>query len=205
MKVLIINGFPITNKFLIFVNIMKVIFLDNDGVICLHAQWGGRKRKASKFSKLNPGVIVPVEHLFDDLDIKAVRILNKILIETGAEIVVSSDWKTKASLEELSHIYKLHGVIKSPIDFTPNFDSGVIYRTAKQLASDRCVEINMWLEAHPEVTKWVAIDDLDLSEKFGAISGNLHTGLKNFVHTTKQTEGIKQSGIKEKIIKFLKD
>jgi len=29
-------------------------------------------------------------------------------------------------------------------------------------------------------------------------------GLKNFVHTPRSNEGIKQSGIKEKIIKFLK-
>jgi hypothetical protein len=46
---------------------------------------------------------------------------------------------------------------------------------------------------------------LDLGEKFGPISGNSNGGLTNFVLTPKSTEGIKQCGIKEKIIKFLND
>ena len=33
--------------------------------------------------------------------------------------------------------------------------------------------------------------------------GNLSGGLKNFVHVPKHMEGIKQTGIKEKILKFL--
>jgi hypothetical protein len=49
----------------------------------------------------------------------------------------------------------------------------------------------------------VAVDDLDLGEKFGPISGNPNSGLSNFVLTPKDTQGIKQSGIKEKILKFL--
>jgi hypothetical protein len=61
------------------------------------------------------------------------------------------------------------------------------------------------LKNHPEVTHWVAIDDMDLGEKFGAISGNFLGGLSNFVLTPKSTQGIKQSGVKEKIIKFLND
>ena len=48
-----------------------------------------------------------------------------------------------------------------------------------------------------------AVDDLDLSEKFGEISGNYIRGLKNFVHCPKHMEGIKQTGVKEKILKFL--
>ena len=55
-----------------------------------------------------------------------------------------------------------------------------------------------------EVTNWVAVDDMDLGEKFGAVSGNSNGGLSNFV-ITKEYIGIKQSGVKEKIIKFLND
>jgi hypothetical protein len=43
-----------------------------------------------------------------------------------------------------------------------------------------------------------------LSEHYGEISGNYMYGLKNFVQTPRSKEGIKQLGIKEKIIKFLK-
>jgi hypothetical protein len=59
------------------------------------------------------------------------------------------------------------------------------------IESNRVNEISGWLNKHPEVTHWVAIDDLDLSK------------LPNFVHTKKMKEGIKQSGIKEQILKFL--
>ena len=79
------------------------------------------------------------------------------------------------------------------------------YYTKGELSEYRISEINMWLKEHPEITQWVAIDDLDLGEKFGPISGNSNGGLTNFVLTPKSSEGIKQSGIKEKIIKFLND
>ena len=180
---------------------MKVIFLDHDGVVCLSTEWGGRSKKKLKYLKEYPGTEkVPVEFRLDNFNKKAVDILNDILQETGAEIVVSSDWKGHATLEELKEMYIKYGVIKSPIDITPNH-----YFGRYELEMTRCSEIKDWLEEHPEVTHWVAVDDLDLSEKFGAISGNSNGGLKNFVLTPKSSEGIKQSGIKEKILKFLND
>ena len=69
----------------------------------------------------------------------------------------------------------------------------------------RVKEINSWLDKHPEVTHWVAVDDMDLGEKFGSVSGNSNGGLSNFVLTPKSNQGIKQTGVKEKIIKFLND
>ena len=36
----------------------------------------------------------------DDFDSKAVKLLNRILDETGAEIVVSSDWRNWSTLEQ---------------------------------------------------------------------------------------------------------
>ena len=70
----------------------------------------------------------------------------------------------------------------------PYFDS---------LAFERHIEIEHWLKEHPEVTHWVAVDDLDMTKKDG-------WGLKNFVYCKRPNlEGIKQSGLKEKIIKFL--
>jgi hypothetical protein len=180
---------------------MKVIFLDHDGVVCLSTEWGGRSKKKLKYLKEYPGTEkVPVEFRLDNFNKKAVDILNDILKQTGAEIIVSSDWKGHATLEELKEMYIKYGVIKSPLDVTPNH-----YFGRYELEMTRCSEIKDWLEEHPEVTHWVAVDDLDLSEKFGAISGNSNGGLKNFVLTPKSSEGIKQSGIKEKILKFLND
>jgi hypothetical protein len=70
------------------------------------------------------------------------------------------------------------------------------------------MEIGHWLKNHPEVTHWVAIDDLNMSleflSKYFLDSEDKNPGLTNFVLTPRSREGIKQSGIKEKVINFLK-
>jgi hypothetical protein len=63
---------------------------------------------------------------------------------------------------------------------------------------ERILEIQKYLELHPEITHWVAIDDLNMSPE-----ENQGHGLKNFVLTPRSNEGIKQSGIKEKLINYL--
>jgi hypothetical protein len=84
---------------------MKILFLDHDGVICLSNNWGGRSKKWAKYRSANPHSSkekkdAPVSVRFDDFDKKAIKILNEIIEETGCEIVVSSDWKLHATLEE---------------------------------------------------------------------------------------------------------
>ena len=188
---------------------MKVIFLDNDGVICLHNNWGGRAKKWSKYRSANPESSnfkneAPVEVRFDDFDKKAIKILNEILEETGAEIVVSSDWRFHATLEELGEYYLSQGFSKKPIAFTKTLGDcdqpeNFIWSRQWDLEQSRSLEIKQYLRDHPEVTEWVAIDDLDMSngEEWKK------WGLTNFVLTPRSNEGIKQSGIKEKIVNYL--
>jgi hypothetical protein len=86
---------------------MKVIFLDHDGVICLSDNWGNRFKKQKSWGgrKLSMSTLsMPVEYRFDNFDEKAVKVLNEILEETGAEIVVSSDWKNWATLKKWENI-----------------------------------------------------------------------------------------------------
>ena len=187
---------------------MKVIFLDNDGVVCLSTEWGGRTKKKIKYWRDFPGTEsenLPAWIKMDNFNDKAVNVLNSILEQTGAEIVVSSDWKLYCTLGELKEMFTKYGVIRQPIDTTPNiplkYDKS--YYTKEELSEYRTIEIKTWLNEHPEVTHWVAVDDLPLGETFGPISGNSNGGLTNFVLTPKSSEGIKQSGIKEKILKFL--
>jgi hypothetical protein len=69
----------------------------------------------------------------------------------------------------------------------------------------RVIEIKQYLHDHPEITHWVSIDDLDMG-KTGTHEGTKFEhdwGLDNFVLTPKDNEGIKQSGIKQKILSFL--
>lgn len=167
--------------------------MDHDGVICLSEQWGRRK----KFTPIDGW-----KSIFDGFDPKAVKVLNKILEETDAEIVISSDWRFSGDLELLQQVYRDSGVIKLPIGMTTKdpMDSPVDFPWFRmtQLEQERSLEILKYLEDHPEIIKWVAVDDLDMSLREG-------WGLTNFVLTPRSYEGIKQSGVKDKIIKFLNE
>jgi len=196
---------------------MKIIFLDNDGVICLANNWGSRHKKQKDWGGRKLSMTpreMPVQYRFDDFDKDAIKILNQILEETGAEIVVSSDWRYHASLQELGDYYESQGIIKRPIATTDVFkdifpDQWNVLRFRADLELERSMEIQHWIDAHPEITHWVAIDDLNMSIKFlgdhfAAKDGsNAKPGLKNFVHTPRSREGIKQSGIKTKVLKHL--
>jgi hypothetical protein len=66
----------------------------------------------------------------------------------------------------------------------------------------RTIEIKQYLHDHTEITHWVSIDDLNMG-KIGEPWKDIWA-IDNFVLTPKSSEGIKQSGIKEKILKYLK-
>jgi len=163
---------------------VKVIFLDHDGVICLSTEWGSRFKNKEG-----------LDSTFDRFNNKALKVLNEIIDETDCEIVISSDWRFHCTLSQMQELYKIRGIGKSPLSFTRNDLDWKLFRDihpGNELEMTRCFEIQDWLKEHPEVTHWVAVDDMDLSY------------LSNFVQTPRSKEGIKQCGIKEKILKFLK-
>ena len=196
---------------------MKVIFLDNDGVICLANNWGSRFKKQNKWGgrKLSMSMSsIPIEYRFDNFDVKAVKILNEILEETDAEIVVSSDWQNFATLDELGEYYESQGIIKKPIGVTKEIGDVDFEKYDKMpwnrdldLEQHRSLEILEWLEAHAEVTHWVAVDDLHMGihveNSWRGAYDREDWGLENFVWTPRDNQGIKQSGIKDKILKVL--
>jgi hypothetical protein len=161
---------------------MKIIFLDIDGVICL--SWGSRFRKIKRWELEGGEGEPPVTIRLDDFDKMAVDVLNDIILTSGADLVISSDWRLYATLDEMKDLFHQFGVIKGPIDFTPEL------QTTTKHANIRVDEINLWLSKHMEVTNWVAIDDMDLSE------------LDNFIKT-REREGLKQCNISNKILRYL--
>jgi len=137
--------------------------------------------------------------------------LNEILEKTNADIVISSDWKRWATVEEMGEYYESQGIKKKPIGFTKSINDCEVpddFQFSRQfdLEQERHFEILQYLKDNPQITHWVAVDDLNMGkvqkhETWGDME--LDWGLDNFVHTPKSNEGIKQSGIKEKVIKFL--
>jgi hypothetical protein len=192
---------------------MKVIFLDHDGVICLSSEFGGRfKKQREAGRKLSQSIeSLPVLARFDNFNKKAIGILNDILEETNAEIVVSSDWKRWASVEEMGEYYESQGIKKKPIAFTKNLGEcdvpqNFIWSPKWDLEQTRSLEILQYLRDNPQITHWVAVDDLNMGipqthETWGEME--MDWGLTNFVHTPRVREGIKQSNIKDKILNFL--
>jgi hypothetical protein len=133
------------------------------------------------------------------------------LEETNAEIVVSSDWKRWASVEEMGEYYESQGIKKKPIGFTKkvmdcDVPENFIWSHRFELEQERSLEILQYLKDNPEISHWVAVDDLNMGipqthETWGEME--MDWGLTNFVHTPKSREGIKQTGIKEQILNFL--
>lgn len=119
---------------------MKVIFLDFDGVL--------NSKKYINTCK-EYGVII---------DSSKMVLLKQIIDSTDARIVLSTSWREHWSvLPEncddtglfINDIFKKHGILI--FDKTPERDSG------------REEEIIAWLHTHPQVKKFVVLDDMLLS------------------------------------------
>lgn len=160
---------------------MKVIFLDIDGVLATEKEY---MMNRTKFRKKNPEAAeLNIPYPFNP---DCVKIFNEILQETDAKIILSSDWRLHWNMDELDKIFKFNGVVKSPEGAT-GFSKRKMSST---LSDDRVHQIKNYIESE-QIMEWVAIDDLDLSE------------LNERFVRTKDSEGLKQTGVKNKILKVL--
>jgi HAD domain in Swiss Army Knife RNA repair proteins len=159
----------------------KYIFLDIDGVLATDREF---MMNRNKFIQKNPWA--RELHVPYGWNKDCVKIFNEILEATYAKIILSSDWRLHWNMDELDVIFKGNGVIKSPEGAT-----GISKRKlSSDLEDDRSWQIKNYVNADvPE--RWVAIDDLTLTS-LG----------ENFVQT-RSSEGLKQTGLKDKIIKKL--
>ena len=123
---------------------------------------------------------------FSDFDPGAVNALNQILDQTGAEIVVSSDWKLKTSIEGMCEFYQTQGIKKMPVDYTAWLPGASTYH------EQRAGEINAWLAQHPETTQWAAVDDL-----------YMRTWLTNFVWAKNVHVGINDTTVQQQLLDIL--
>lgn len=113
---------------------IKIIFCDLDGVL------NSKNYECSD------------RYIRDALDPLAVARLNKITDATNAKIVISSSWRVAFEFdkETLFYLLKEEGVTGEMIDITPIFTSYL-----------RWTEIRDWLDDHPDVEKFVILDDID--------------------------------------------
>jgi hypothetical protein len=104
----------------------RVIFLDIDGVLAPIRRW-------DRYGDLDPGCI---------------RVLNEIVRQGGADVVVSSTWRYGKTVAELQAMLDARGFTGAVVDKTPTGAPG----------ADRGDEITAWLAEHA-VCGYVIIDD----------------------------------------------
>ncbi len=130
---------------------MRYLFLDIDGVLN-HEEWYNSKR----LKELAPTFVRWEQECFDPACVKRV---NEILEETGAQLVVSSSWRSDT---ELPNIFKLLGL---PTDFmvTPllvdeDSNGHLSWPT-------RGEEIEAFINEHPCNNYVIVDDDTDFTEE----------------------------------------
>jgi len=110
---------------------MKVLFLDIDGV-CNSAEWA----KAGN-------------SMWHGTDPELVKLVRRIIEQTKCAVVLSSTWRLYP---------EARAVVKRDvcdfIDCTVDYQAG-----AKRGIVERGLEVQAWLDKHPEVTQYAILDD----------------------------------------------
>ena len=122
---------------------MKVIFLDFDGVMntAYYAHILGKEGRSGN------------DEFWAAFDPNCVRNLKDIIDKTGAEIVVTSSWKSLMSYKGMLNMWEQRGLPGYVIDVTPS-SSGCRHRGD---------EIDAWLKECKEDCQYVIIDDIEES------------------------------------------
>jgi hypothetical protein len=133
----------------------KIIFLDVDGVLNSNF-WNENHQR-----EISDGTLI---------DEDKVKLLSEIISRTEASIVLHSGWRfwfnkniqpLRKESQRLVEILKRYHIIIS--DITPDFSTEEI-RETKKFSLVKAKEILAWLHEHPEVKKWIVIDDLYLHD-----------------------------------------
>ena len=131
----------------------RILFLDIDGV--LNTKWWYTQMDRNS----------PRDQYGYAFDPKAVANLKRIVEETGADIVISSSWKS-FGFSELEEMWTDRGLPGKLIGVTPNSVSDKLLLDADidsiELFHIRGEEIKEWLTKHGKhVSNYAIIDDMD--------------------------------------------
>ena len=146
---------------------MKVIFLDFDGVL-----------NSSKY-------LLSCEAYGVAIDPSRMVLLKQIVDATNAEIVLSTSWREHWSEDYMN--CDCTGVLINSIFSTYGLK---IFDKTPEMHERREIEIKSWLNMHPEVEKFVVLDDRFLSADF--LNGH-------FIKTSNYFDGLDETDAQKAI------
>lgn len=133
---------------------MKIIFLDIDGVLN-NEVWYKSERFRHGQSK--------EEYDLSQFDPRCVELLNSLIADTQAKIVVSSSWRLGRTVDELKDLFQRVGILGEVIDKTPQLFFAI---KGYDKSVPRGCEIKAWLENNKSIigskmskVNYVILDD----------------------------------------------
>lgn len=136
----------------------KVVFLDIDGVLQPdknHNRFENNLDELKQtWGRVNPDYLTldkwDMGATYFDWDLGAVDRLRKLLKLHDAKIVISSNWRTSKNLHKLRLLFNFYDLDKYVADVTVILDFK---------RGGRSAEIQQYLDTHPEIEKFVILDD----------------------------------------------
>jgi hypothetical protein len=144
---------------------VRVIFLDIDGVLNSESYVLKLEAKHRQLGHTDPAPRCDCFKLYRQIDPDAIARLNRLVAVTEAKIVISSTWRKLFDPPELRRTLEEHGLVAEIVGETPDGANDPELRASlrdDQLAQHRVFrgnEIDHWLKRHPEVDRFVILDD----------------------------------------------
>lgn len=131
----------------------KIAFLDIDDVL-LTARAHALPLNAARIERMASGLSFGLD-LLDALPIEfdpcAVAWFNRLIKLTEAKVVVHSSWRAQFTPDEIRSHLVSQGIDPATLHADLCCPGGPM--------SSKAEDIQAWLQEHPEVTKWVCLDD----------------------------------------------
>ncbi len=134
----------------------RIIFIDVDGPLAW-GTWGDGRVTLDDSSKT---FTIPYPWVQEDC-----QALRKILDESNAKMVLSSDWRKHFSFFQMKRIFEYYGIAgHNLIDITTHQDLWMKL-SRPSIEWERAAEIKKWVKDN-KISNWISIDDMQLNKQY---------------------------------------